>query len=318
MDARRIVTSGYFDGERLHVDGPYSIDIALGVIRDIQRGDRALDGSPLGGSATRVGFVLPGLVEGHAHLFLDGAELDVNVRKDYLKAPLEQMLDVGRRSLADSLAAGDIYGVNGRLKAELKGRTGASPELRSPGRAIRKAKRYGSFMAEEVTDHASIVKMIEVLAPTADDLKILLTGIIDFEKGEMKGGVQFDAAETNLIVTTARQHGLRTYAHCSGMEGLRIAVDAGIDSIEHGFFLEKEILREMADKSIAWVPTFSPVYGIPRPSAAFGASSSGISKTLPSPATSACRSSPARMPAAMASRMARRWWMNCCFSAAPA
>jgi imidazolonepropionase-like amidohydrolase len=134
------------------------------------------------------------------------------------------------------------------------------PALISAGRALRKAGHYGSFMAIEATDADSIVRAIHELAPAAGQLKILLTGIIDFEKGRMKGGTQFDLEETKLIVRTARELGLRTFAHCSGAEGLRIAVAAGIDSIEHGFFMEPDLLRAMADQGIAWVPTFAPVH----------------------------------------------------------
>ncbi|MBI5799154.1 MAG: amidohydrolase family protein [Verrucomicrobia bacterium] len=254
-----IVTTAYFDGERHHDDGPFSIEIVGGIITAVHRGDAVAE--------MRVPFVLPGLVEAHCHLFLNGEELDAQKRKAYLGASLDEMLAVGRRSLGQNLAAGitlirdagDMHGINTRLKSELATPTGVLPELRSPGRALRKAGRYGSFMAVEVTDADSIVSTIRQLAPTADDLKVLLTGIIDFEKGCMKGGLQFSLEETRLIVRTARELGLRTYAHCSGIEGLRVAVDSGIDSIEHGFFMTREILCAMADKGIAWVPTFSPV-----------------------------------------------------------
>jgi len=62
------------------------------------------------------------------------------------------------------------------------------------------------------------------------------------------------------MVETAGRLGLQTYAHCSGIEGLKIAVEAGVNSIEHGFFMNRDILTIMADKNISWVPTFSPVY----------------------------------------------------------
>lgn len=275
MNAFVIVADTCFDGTRHHTRGPCTIEIVDGRIEEILAGDRSdalatrhrhLRGEEL--RVLRAPFVMPGLVEAHCHLFLDGGELDFQKRKDYLSAPMDDMLAVGRRSLAQNLAAGitlirdagDLHGVNTRMKAELSQRTGVRPELRSPGRALRKAGRYGSFMAVEVTDADSIVRTIHQLAPTADDLKVLLTGIIDFEKGCMKGGLQFTLEETQLIVRTARELGLRTYAHCSGLEGLRVAVAAGIDSVEHGFFMERDILRAMADQGIAWVPTFSPVY----------------------------------------------------------
>ncbi len=275
MPSLALLTDGYFDGTRLHERGPYTIEIVNGVVEQVHAGDvsdavAARRFRQFGKTSEVIAapFAMPGLVEAHCHLFLDGAELDFQKRKDYLTAPKEEMLAVGRRSLAQNLAAGitlirdagDLHGINTALKAELVRQSGAAPELLSAGRAIRKAGRYGSFMAVEVTDADSIVRAIHELAPTADQLKILLTGIIDFEKGKMKGGVQFDLAEAKLIVRTARELGLRTFAHCSGPEGLRIAVEAGINSIEHGFFMERDLLRAMADQGIAWVPTFAPVY----------------------------------------------------------
>jgi len=269
-----LVTQSYFDGELHHASGPFTIAVHDGRIVEIVDGDC---GDALAAQALRTTgcapltiaaqFVMPGLVEAHCHLFLNGAELDAAKRKDYLGAPFDEMLAVGRRSVAQNLAAGitlirdagDLHGVNTRLKAELAAQTGMHPELRSPGRALRKTGRYGSFMAIEAGDEAAIVRALRELAPTADDLKILLTGIIDFEKGCMKGGLQFSLEETRLITRTARELGKRTYAHCSGIEGLRVAVDAGIDSIEHGFFMQRDILEAMAEKQIAWVPTFSPV-----------------------------------------------------------
>ncbi len=201
---------------------------------------------------------MPGLVEAHCHLFLDGAELDVEARKKYLSAPREAMLAVGRRSLRQNLAAGitlvrdagDAQGINTQLNTESAVQPDSSPAIISAGRALRKAGRYGSFMAIEATDAASIVQAIRQLAPTAGQLKILLTGIIDFERGQMKGGVQFDLEETRLIVRTARELGLRTFAHCSGLDGLKIAVEVGIDSIEHGFFMD-------ATSCVGWPPRAS-------------------------------------------------------------
>ncbi len=274
MNALAIIADGYFDGTRHHERGPFTFEVVDGRIEEVLSGDRSdalatrhrhLRGEEL--PVLRAPFVMPGLVEAHCHLFLDGAELDFEARKNYLNAPRETMLSVGRRSLEQNLAAGvtlirdagDIHGINAQLQAETAGRTGGSPVIISAGRALRKAGRYGSFMALEATDSASIVHLIHQLAPTAGQLKILLTGIIDFERGQMKGGVQFDLDETRLIVRTARELGLRTFAHCSGLDGLKIAVEAGIDSIEHGFFMTRDILFMMADKGIVWVPTFSPV-----------------------------------------------------------
>jgi hypothetical protein len=49
------------------------------------------------------------------------------------------------------------------------------------------------------------------------------------------------------------------FVHSSGTDGLAIAVAAKVNSIEHGYFMNSEILKRMADAQIAWVPTFAPV-----------------------------------------------------------
>jgi imidazolonepropionase-like amidohydrolase len=178
------------------------------------------------------------------------------------------MVSVGRRSIDASLSAGitlirdggDKHGINHHLRDASKSRMGLMPEIRSAGTAIRKEGRYGGFLGIAVKDADAAVAAVRKIAETADELKILLTGIIDFEKGEVKGSVQFGLEEMILMVETANGLGLKTFSHCSGIEGLQIAVDAGIDSIEHGFFMNREILSAMADKQIAWVPTISPVY----------------------------------------------------------
>lgn len=269
-----IVADAYFDGLRHHRRGPYTILIEGDRIAQVAEGD--VTGRPEAlppafrqpdVPRVRTPFAMPGLVEGHAHLFLDGDETDFTARSEHLKKPLDGLLETARRSLELTLAAGitalrdagDVHGVNTRIKADLAAEGRRSPEMLSAGVAIRKAKRYGSFLAREVQGIEDIPPVIREVAVHADQLKIMLTGIIDFETGTMKGGAQFDAREAALIQATAAELGLLTFCHCSGLEGLQIAVEAGINGIEHGFFMTREILAVMRDKQIVWVPTFMPV-----------------------------------------------------------
>ena len=156
--------------------------------------------------------------------------------------------------------AGDIYGINTKVKKINDGSLELKPVIRKPGKAIRKKNKYGSFMALEVDEQNTIEDIVDVIAPNADDLKVILTGIIDFELGAVKGFPQFSLEETQRIVKSAHRYGLLSFAHCSGVEGLELAVACGLNSIEHGFFMTEEILKKMAEKNIAWVPTICPVY----------------------------------------------------------
>ena len=268
MPQRIIQTDSYFDGAEYHNEGPYWVSLEDGLIKDILTSELPSEVNVEDDLIEHAAFIMPGLVEAHCHLFLDGGELDFKQRSEYLKADEDEMLAVARRNIAASLVtgitfirdAGDKWGINHRIREELAASDELVPEVRSPGLGIRKPKRYGGFMAREVETKDEILAAIIDLLKTGDELKILLTGIIDFETGTVKGEPQFDVDEAKLIVATAHDLGYRTFAHCSGLAGLEVAAAAGVDSVEHGFFMTRDILEILAEKQIAWVPTFSPVH----------------------------------------------------------
>jgi len=132
--------------------------------------------------------------------------------------------------------------------------------VRSGGLGVKRPKRYGAFMATDVEDAQSIRDSVAKLAAANDEIKLILTGIIDFDAGAVTDEPQFDLESTRLVVETARAHGRLTFAHCSGEKGLAIAARAGIGSIEHGFFMNRETLAIMRDQQVAWTPTFCPVH----------------------------------------------------------
>ena len=263
MELQLFVVDSYFDGETLHNKGPYTVALRGDVIDAISAGDFSKEND----KSRRAAFLMPGMVEAHSHLFLDGGELDLSKRAEYLTAPREEMIKVGRKSVAQSLAAGitlirdagDIHGINLQLRNELKFNKSPQPAIRAAGKAIRKANRYGSFIAREVTDESEIENVVSEVAVHADDIKVLMTGIIDFKAGEVKGQPQFSLEEARRIVAVAKSSGRLTFAHCSGSDGINIAIEAGLNSIEHGFFITREQLQKMAELAITWVPTFSPV-----------------------------------------------------------
>ena len=262
-----MVTSSMFDGERYQGKMERTVVIDGDQVSEVCDGDQSSVFLGPGAEVEHVAFLMPGLVEGHAHLFLDGGELDTAVRGAYLKSSVDNMVDVGRRNLRRSAEsgvtlirdAGDRFGVNHIIRAEAASSGGFLPRVRSAGLGLRGPRGYGAFMAREVGDLSRLSEVVDELAEESDDIKVVLTGIIDFQSGAVKGVPQFDFDSCRKIVETAHSAGRKTFAHCSGLDGLAIAVEAGIDSIEHGFFMNEEMLVAMAEKQIAWVPTFSPV-----------------------------------------------------------
>jgi len=213
--------------------------------------------------------LLPGLIEAHAHLFLEGGELDPEKRATYLKQTPEALLAAARTRLAPLVRlgiaavrdAGDRDGVGLALSRLYRSDDRPlMPYFDSPGAAIHRKGRYGGFMADAVENHPSLRTCVETrIKGGADRIKLIPTGIINFKQGRVTAEPQFTTEEVAELVAAARAHGKQTFAHASGDMGIDRAIDAGVDSIEHGFFLRDDQLAKLRDRGIAWVPTFAPV-----------------------------------------------------------
>lgn len=68
---------------------------------------------------------------------------------------------------------------------------------------------------------------------------------------------QFTEAEINAIVATAKDYGFKVAAHCHGKEAMRRAVVAGVNSIEHGTYMDEEIMTLMKQRGTYFVPTIT-------------------------------------------------------------
>jgi imidazolonepropionase-like amidohydrolase len=262
-----VAANGWFDGERLQ-PGPVTLTINDGRIASVAAGDHGAALAARGLELVRGGFLMPGLVDAHVHLFLDGGPTDGPTRAAHLKQPAEALTEAARASARQALAhgvtrvrdAGDRHGINHIVRTEARDGSAGLCRVRSGGSGIKRAKRYGGFMARDVADEASIRESVAELAGDNDEIKLILTGIIDFDAGAVTDEPQFTLAEAELVVATARAHGRRTFAHCSGEKGLAIAARAAVGSIEHGFFMNRETLAIMRDRQVAWTPTFCPVH----------------------------------------------------------
>jgi len=261
-----VVVDAWFDGERHHA-GPASFVVRDGIISDIAAGDHGRELAGRGLPVLHGGFLLPGLVDAHVHLFLDGKPTDGATRSAHMRKPVEELAEAARQSARQALAcgvtlvrdAGDKHGINNRLRAEAAS-AGDMARVRSGGLGVKRPKRYGAFMAMDVEDADAIRSSVARLAGENDEIKLILTGIIDFDAGAVTDEPQFDLESAQLVVDTAKAHGRRTFVHCSGEKGLAIAARAAVGSIEHGFFMNRETLATMRDNDVAWTPTFCPVH----------------------------------------------------------
>ncbi|MFZ5656629.1 MAG: amidohydrolase family protein [Pseudomonadota bacterium] len=88
----------------------------------------------------------------------------------------------------------------------------------------------------------------------SDVIKITATGgVLSYARSG--DAPQFTVEEAKAIVETARDYGYRVAAHAHGTEGMRRAVEAGVTSIEHGTFMDDEVMALMKRKGTWYVPT---------------------------------------------------------------
>jgi imidazolonepropionase-like amidohydrolase len=262
-----VIADQFFDGDHLHRARP-TLQVIEGRVASVTAGDHAPALAAAGWAIERGGFLMPGLVDSHVHLFLDGASTDSAQRAAHLKRPVEQLTEGARSHAREARAwgvtllrdAGDRHGINHQVRREAAHAGSGMARVRSVGRGLRRAHRYGAFMATDAGEGAGLPALVEELAKSNDEIKLVLTGIVDFEGGDATDAPLFTQEEAGVVVQAAHRCGRKVMAHCSGPRGLDVALAARVDSVEHGYFLDRAMLSRMRDHDVAWTPTFCPVH----------------------------------------------------------
>jgi imidazolonepropionase-like amidohydrolase len=206
--------------------------------------------------------LLPGFVDAHIHLSMSGTS-DPQVRKHQLGAPFEDMEPVMERHLREHLAQGVIALRDGGDRAShvLRYRETRLPEsgiplhLRSAGRAWHAPGRYGRLIGRSPREGVPLTDAVALDEAPVDHVKIVNSGLNSLVRFGEETRPQFGPEELRAAAAVCKRRGLPVMVHANGREPVRQAVEAGCDSIEHGFFMSTDNLRRMADRGTVWVPT---------------------------------------------------------------
>ncbi len=210
--------------------------------------------------------LLPGLVDCHVHLAFDSENL-LRTINEWSTNPEATWVRL-QRWLADSLSwgittlrdGGDLHGFNLRARDNILNGQLTGPNIISTGKAIYKKGKYGNFLGPGITSYAEAAEQIQQLTQqNTNQLKVVVSGLVSFKDYGVVGKPQFSVDELKPIVELAHQSGLPVMAHASSDEAVRICIESGVDSVEHGYFISENALKMMADLSISWVPTVAPL-----------------------------------------------------------
>jgi imidazolonepropionase-like amidohydrolase len=217
--------------------------------------------------------VMPGLIDAHLHFLGIKSMNQVTwlIDPPHLKGMRAVMdawkvVDAGFTTVRDCSGMLAIY-----LKRAIEEGSIVGPRIVAAGLAISQTaghadwhfvpKEWGEcLMLRRIADGVAEVRKAarEQLREGADFLKIMTTGGVMSEKDEPTAS-QFSMEEIRAFVEEARNASVKTATHAQGTQGIKNALIAGIDSIEHGFYLDDECIELMLKQGSYLVPTFAIV-----------------------------------------------------------
>jgi len=249
---------------------PVTIAVADGVITGIYDDDE--DGANASGPKGQVvdasgATAVPGFVDCHSHLTLQGGAQWIARGADptpelieaaeqnaaaLVRSGVRWVRDVGsprRSDGGDGLERALALGVRDRWR----GREGY-PYIRAAGTWLTKAGTLPAGLAIEVTDADGLLAAaLGQLDDGADLVKLYLDG-------PDAGTASWSADEVRNVVAAVHARGATVAAHGSGLPNCRLAADAGVDTLEHGFALDADIASTMAANGVTLVSTLSVMH----------------------------------------------------------
>ncbi len=219
--------------------------------------------------------LLPGLIEGHSHLFLypyNITDWDTQVLKESDSYRTARATVHAKNTLMAGFTTARDLGTEGAgysdvaLKRAINEGIIPGPRLMVAGRAIVSTGSYGPkgydndmqiMLGAEPADGNDLIRVVrDQIGKGADFIKVYA----DYRWG-LKGDDQpsFTLDELKLINEVARSSGRVMVCHAKSKEAIRRAVLAGAETIEHGDFIDNEIANLMKEHNVTYIPTIAAV-----------------------------------------------------------
>ncbi|WP_435144299.1 amidohydrolase family protein [Halobaculum sp. P14] len=247
-------------------DGVRTGDLRVSDGRIAAVGDLTADGDESVVSLPEVAAV-PGLVDAHVHFSLSGERTvdDVVGMSDAELALVEARN--ARRTLEAGVTGVRAMGardVDVRLRDRIDAGDVPGPRMAANCRSITATGGHGHHLGREITGPVDARKAVrEQSKQGADFIKFMVTGGVT-TPGTDPDAVALTDDELDALVDEAHRRGMHAATHAHGAAGVKAAVRAGVDTVEHGTFLDDEAVDLLLETETTLVPTLSAPYHIVR------------------------------------------------------
>ena len=262
-DALVVRGARLFDGRGLDVvdDAVLVVEGGRVMYAGPAAGARGFDALPdavdAGGRA-----LVPGLIDCHVHLCFNGSPdfaadaegMTPETARDRCAEAALRSLEAGITTVRDlgGIGLSTIEAARAQASGRLKG-----ARILTAGQVLTVPGGHVHFMGREISSVDEMVKAVQSLYESgATAIKVVATGGV-LTPGIDAQGSAFPPEQLEAAVEEAHRLGLRVAAHAIGAKGIAAAVDAGVDSIEHGCFLTDPVIGEMIANPTWLVATLS-------------------------------------------------------------
>lgn len=219
---------------------------------------------PSGAQTLEAACVVPGLINCHAHFEASGEPAITTVF--VMTTPTQRAYicaENARKALNGGVTTVRDLGSTENLSIDLRDAIVAGkvtgPTILAAGRAICMTGGHGWFIGRQSDGPWDVRKAVrEQRLAGADCIKFIATGGV-LTKGAVPGIEQLSEEELAAGIREAHVHGMRCAAHAIGTSGIKNAIRAGIDSIEHGHLIDEEGIGLMLEHGTRLVPTLCAI-----------------------------------------------------------
>ncbi|MEW6266928.1 MAG: amidohydrolase family protein [Thermodesulfobacteriota bacterium] len=211
--------------------------------------------------------LLPGIIDAHVHLCIDGSADPLrSIQKDSLAMITLKAARHAHLSLLAGVTTvrdmGSHNGVSGALRDATQLGVMAGPRIVSSNQAVCITGGQGWPFSREADGEDEVRKAVrEQIRAGADAVKMMATGGV-ITPGIEAGAPQFTFEELKAGAEEAHKAGRKIAAHAQGNEGIKNALRAGFDTIEHGISIDDEAIGLFLERKALLVPTLSAPFNI--------------------------------------------------------